>query len=114
MEAEMELNDYQKAAQRTSTDGHNKLLNGVMGLSGEAGEVIDIMKKHMFQGHPFDEGMRIKLLDELGDVTWYLAEAAAGLDVTLDEIAQHNIDKLWQRYPAGFDSQRSRKRRENE
>ena len=100
----MTLNEYQELAQRTSGDGHDRVLNGCMGMCGESGECMDILKKHMMQGHAFD---REKLIDELGDVFWYVAEAATGLGVTLDEVAQHNIDKLRKRYPDGFDVEHS-------
>lgn len=107
----MNFAEYQKAAQRTSNTGtgKDKIINGAMGLSGEAGEVIDLVKKHMFQGHEMDIE---KLIDEAGDCLWYIAEIAAGLGVTLEEIARHNIDKLWKRYPEGFDSVRSTNREE--
>ena len=80
------------------------LINGVMGLCGESGEAIDIVKKHLAQGHPLD---REGLIKELGDVAWYLAETAYALDVSLEEVFQRNIDKLKARYPEGFDARRS-------
>ena len=107
----MDFAEYEKAAQRTSntvTDKY-KIINGCMGLAGEAGEVIDVLKKHMFQGHSLD---REKMIDECSDVMWYLAEIATGLGVTLEEVAQHNVDKLWKRFPTGFDSVRSVNREE--
>ena len=75
-----------------------------MGLNGEAGECIDILKKHAFQKHPLDEA---KLIDELGDVLWYIAETATGIGTTLEELAQRNIGKLRARYPEGFSADRS-------
>ena len=80
------------------------LINGVMGLCGEAGEAIDIVKKHLAQGHELD---REGLIKELGDVAWYLAETAWALDVPLEAVLQRNLDKLRARYPEGFDSERS-------
>ena len=102
----MNLNEYQALAQRTSgtLSDKDKLLNGVMGLNGEAGECIDVVKKHLFQGHELDT---VKLLDELGDTLWYIAQTAAGLGVDMEEVAQHNVAKLRARYPKGFDSERS-------
>lgn len=99
-------NEYQNLALRTAGQdvAHDLILNGVMGLNGEAGECIDIVKKYMFQGHSIDT---YKLIDELGDVMWYIAITAAGLGVNLDDIMQHNVDKLWARYPNGFDAERS-------
>lgn len=101
--------EYQKLAQRTSnTKGwYEKVENGVMGLNGEAGEVIDLIKKARFQGHEFD---REHLIEELGDVLWYCAELAQGLGVTLDEVAELNIQKLMKRYPDGFRAERSKHR----
>lgn len=80
------------------------LMNALMGLCGESGEAIDLMKKHLYQGHDLD---REKLIGELGDVAWYLAEAATGLGVDLSEVMQRNLDKLHARYPDGFSTERS-------
>ena len=85
------------------------LLNAVMGLCGEAGEAIDLVKKQRFQGHPLD---REALIGELGDIAWYLAEAAYGLGVPLEVILRRNLDKLRKRYPAGFSTARSLRRDE--
>ena len=80
------------------------LINSVMGLNGEAGEVIDLVKKHLFHNHELDKD---KLKLELGDVLWYLAEAAEALGISLEDIAISNIDKLKRRYPEGFDFEKS-------
>ena len=80
------------------------LINSVMGLCGESGEVIDLVKKHVSHGHPLN---REKLIDELGDVAWYLAECADAIGVTLEEVLAHNIEKLKKRYPEGFSTERS-------
>lgn len=109
----MMANDYQRMAMRTGGEyksEYDMLRNAAYGLNGEAGEVIDLLKKHEFQGHKLDKE---KLIDELGDVQWYIALAAKALDVTLEEIMQHNIDKLIKRYPEGFDKSRSINREEN-
>ena len=105
--------DYQKAAERTSGNltSWDKVRNGCYGLNGEAGECIDILKKTEFQGHAFDS---MKMVDELGDVLWYVAQLATGLGVTLEYVAQHNVDKLLARYPDGFDSEKSIHRKEYE
>ena len=103
----MYANDYQKEALRTLNPELSKkdvLINGVMGLCGEAGECIDIVKKHLAQGHALD---REKLIKELGDVAWYLAETAHALDTDLETVLQGNLDKLRARYPEGFDAERS-------
>lgn len=103
----MTINEYQKLAMTTLNRSLSKkdvLINGVMGLCGESGEAIDIVKKHLAHGHPLD---REKLIKELGDIAWYLAETATALDVTLEEVLEGNIEKLRRRYPQGFDTQRS-------
>ena len=98
-------NDYQRAALRTAGDDPSKyLLNGVMGLCGEAGEVIDLVKKHLHQGHELDH---LKVVDELGDVLWYCALTAEAVGATLSEVMERNIDKLMARYPEGFSKERS-------
>ena len=103
-------NDYQKKAMTTLNPALSKkdvLLNGVMGLCGEAGECIDLVKKHLHQGHPLDSE---KLAKELGDVAWYLAETAWALDLPLESILRGNLEKLKKRYPEGFDSEKSQNR----
>ena len=102
----MELNEYQKLAKRTMQEGlpMEILTNAALGLSGEAGEVSDHLKKNLFQNHPLSQE---HLKEELGDVLWYIAQGAVALDTTMEEIAQINVDKLKKRYPAGFDSDRS-------
>ena len=103
----MKVNEYQALAMTTLNPELNKrdaLINSVMGLCGESGEAIDIVKKWMAQGHELDQD---RLIGELGDIAWYLAEAAAALDVPLEEVLQRNIEKLKKRYPDGFDTERS-------
>ena len=108
----MTINDYQKLAMRTLNPRLSKkdvLINGVMGLCGESGEAIDIVKKWLAQGHTLDKE---QLAKELGDVCWYLAETATALDLSLEEIMAANIEKLEKRYPEGFDENRSLNRTE--
>ena len=108
----MTVNEYQKLAMTTLNPALSKkdaLINGVMGLCGESGEAIDIVKKHLAQGHELDKE---KLAKELGDIAWYLAETATALDLNLEDIFRANIDKLKKRYPEGFDSARSIHRQE--
>lgn len=98
----MTVNEYQRQAMATlnpALDKKDVLINSVMGLCGEAGEAIDIVKKWLAQGHELDKE---RLARELGDVAWYLAEAAAALDMPLEQILQGNLDKLKARYPEGF------------
>ena len=103
--------EYQQKAMRTASESTESelILNGVMGLNGEAGECIDIVKKHLFQGHELNQG---KLLDELSDVMWYVAITCQGIGTTLDTVMEHNIEKLKKRYPDGFSCERSLHRNE--
>ena len=104
----MNANEYQQLAMRTLNPELSRkdiLINSVMGLCGESGEAIDIVKKWLAQGHELDKA---KLAKELGDIAWYLAEAATALDMPLGDILQGNIDKLKARYPEGFEADRSR------
>lgn len=75
------------------------LINGVMGLCGESGEVADIVKKTVFHKHPIDID---ELKKELGDVMWYVAMCCNALSISLDDVMQGNIEKLKKRYPDGF------------
>lgn len=103
----MTINEYQKEALRTAS-GMSKeyplILNGVLGLGGESGECLDIVKKCLFQGHGLDKE---HLAEELGDVAWYLAVSAHAIGLDLESILQGNVDKLRKRYPDGFDKERS-------
>ena len=103
----MDASEYQKRAMKTLNPALEKkdvLINSVMGLCGESGEAIDIVKKWLAQGHTLDKE---HLAKELGDIAWYLAEAATALDLSLGDILQANIDKLEKRYPNGFETRRS-------
>lgn len=100
-------NDYQKQAMTTLNpclSRKDMLINGVMGLCGESGEAIDIVKKHLHQGHVLDKE---KLAKELGDIAWYLAETAYALEIPLERILRNNLEKLKNRYPEGFSSEKS-------
>lgn len=76
-----------------------------LGLAGEAGEVADLLKKHLCHGHELD---RDRLVDELGDVCWYIARACNLFDLSLEQVLVGNIQKLADRYPQGFSQRRSR------
>lgn len=100
-------NEYQRQAMRTLNPNLSRkdvLINGVMGLCGESGEAIDIVKKHLHQGHELDKE---RLAKELGDIAWYLAETAYALDLPLETILRGNLEKLQKRYPEGFDTEHS-------
>ena len=134
----MTINEYQKLALRTQdpikpyrnpeavtmafvklgaiTDPENnlsavRLLEGLMGLNGEAGEAMDILKKFLFQGHKLD---REHVALELGDICWYLALAADAIGYDLESILNLNLEKIKKRYPDGFKFDRSIKRREDD
>ncbi|MCC3864089.1 nucleoside triphosphate pyrophosphohydrolase family protein [Terrisporobacter petrolearius] len=110
----MKINEYQELAKRTINKDLNEkdmLINGVMGLCGESGEAIDIVKKHIAHNHKLDKD---HLAKELGDVAWYLAETATALGYSLEDIFKMNIDKLKKRYPEGFDSEKSIHRRDDD
>lgn len=104
-------NDYQIAALRTANTDEPKdlILNGALGLCGESGELADIIKKHLFQGHNLD---KVKAGKELGDILWYVAIEAKGLGFTLEEIMHMNIEKLLERYPEGFEADKSINRKD--
>lgn len=100
-------NAYQKLAMKTlnpELDKKDVLINGVMGLCGESGEAIDIVKKWLAQGHELDKE---KLAKELGDIAWYLVETAYALDIPLEDVLRRNIEKLAKRYPEGFAAENS-------
>ena len=115
----MTPNEYQRNAMRTASGistscPENLLLQGVMGMSGESGEALDIVKKIMFQGHELNEATKEHLIRELGDVLWSVATTAEALGVPLETVMQVNIDKLRARYPMAFDSERSQHREEGD
>ena len=115
----MTPNEYQRNAMRTASGistscPENLLLQGVMGMSGESGEALDIVKKVMFQGHELNEATKEHLIRELGDVLWYVATTAEALNVPLETVMQTNIDKLRARYPKRFDAERSQHREEGD
>ncbi len=107
----MTANEYQVAALRTANKALSReelLLDGILGMAGEAGECVDIMKKHLFQGHELDKH---HLMKECGDVAWYLAITAWALGFTLDDVLTTNKEKLEARYPEGFSEDLSRNRK---
>lgn len=108
----MEGKRYQELAMVTLNKELTKkdmLVNGVMGLNGESGEVIDAVKKHLFQGHELDMN---KIKEELGDVMWYVAEICESLDFSLDDVLINNIDKLQKRFKNGFTKEESINRKD--
>ena len=111
MEAPQEqytLNSYQKDASRTLSPtrrlDNNSLAMGGLGIAGETGEVVDLIKKVVAHDHPLDQQ---KLVEELGDVLWYISALATLMGVQLEDVALANVAKLKKRYPNGFESIRS-------
>lgn len=102
------LNEYQIAAARTDSPNRNQreaILNAALGMVGEAAETSEHVKKVMFQGHEFSYE---KLIEEAGDCLWYVAKMARACNVTLEELANKNIEKLRKRYPGvGFEVEKS-------
>lgn len=113
----MFADEYQQQAARTLIDGPDAeyssaeimLVWNALGLAGEAGEVVDLIKKAVFHRHPLDRDMLIK---ELGDVLWYVAALCSKLDVPLSEVMDRNIAKLKARYPEGYSSAASQARKD--
>ena len=83
----------------------HRLLTAAVGMSAEGGEFLEIVKKMIFQGKPYNEENVRHLKIELGDVLWYVAQACMALDISLDEITDMNIDKLSKRFPDGHFSE---------
>ena len=92
-----------------------RLLTAAVGMSAEAGEFTEVVKKIVFQGKPVNEDNMFHLKRELGDIMWYVAQACMGLNISLDEIIEMNVDKLKSRYPGGeFDVHYSENRQEGD
>lgn len=103
----MNLSEYQEKSMRTlskDVKGNDRVLNMLLGMSGEMGEVIDLFKKHLFQGHELE--IR-KVREELGDVMFYIVNLCNLYDIELEDVLEGNYNKLLKRYPEGFDSERS-------
>lgn len=105
----MNANGYQKLASRTLiakpdaqySDNDIMIVWNAIGLTGEAGEVADLVKKGIFHQHGLD---RRKMFKELGDVLWYVAALCTKLGFSMEDVMQANIDKLRERYPEGYSS----------
>ena len=93
----------------------NRLTTAAVGISAEGGEFMEIVKKMVFQGKPWNDDNREHLIIELGDVLWYVMQACMALDVTIEEVVAGNVDKLKKRYPGGdFDVFYSENRKEGD
>ena len=92
-----------------------QLLTAALGLTAEAGEFTEVVKKILLQGKPYDEDNIFHMKRELGDICWYIAQACMALDTTFDEIIEMNVEKLKARYPGGeFDVHKSENRKEGD
>ena len=92
-----------------------RLLTAALGLTAEAGEFTEVVKKIILQGKPYNEDNVFHMKRELGDICWYLAQACMALDTTIDEVIEMNVDKLKARYPGGeFDVHQSENRKEGD
>lgn len=100
----MKFEDYLGASERTLIDkGHDlNLLHAAMGISTEAGELMDAFKRKIFYGKPLDV---VNVKEEIGDLMWYVAILMRELDLDLEEVLQLNIDKLRARFPERFTEQ---------
>jgi NTP pyrophosphatase (non-canonical NTP hydrolase) len=101
------LKEYQEMALRTHNENLSQpqaLCNYALGLTGEAGEVADHIKKGVFHGHEMN---RHEIAKEIGDVLWYAANLSNLINIPLEQIATMNIAKLMKRYPEGFSKERS-------
>ena len=93
----------------------NRLTTAAVGISAEGGEFMEIVKKMVFQGKPWNDDNREHLIIELGDVLWYVAQACMALEVSFDDVVERNVEKLKARYPGGeFDVHYSENRREGD
>ena len=108
--------DYQcflESVSSLNTKGANieRLLTAAVGISAEGGEFMEIVKKMVFQGKPYNDDNREHLIIELGDVMWYVMQACAALDVSIEDVVAGNVEKLKKRYPGGeFDVYKSENR----
>ena len=103
----MDIKEYQQEILRTvpsKMTKPNKLANFSLGLAGESGELIDMIKKHLYQDHEIDIN---KVSNEAGDLVWYLCNILNVFNINLSDVMDANIAKLKARYPSGFDKNRS-------
>ena len=109
-EASTNFVDFADRIGELDREGANieRLLTSGVGINAEGGEFLEIIKKMIFQGKPWDEENKEHLIIELGDVMWYVAQACMALEISFDEVIERNVKKLEKRYPGGkFDIQKS-------
>ena len=110
----MKIEEYQQLAMRTAKDmGSEKmnLIHAAMGLSSDAGEFVDCIKKHTIYGKPLDID---NALEELGDVLWFISLASVHLNLPFSQIMRANIDKLLKRYPEKYTDEAASARADKE
>ena len=109
-EASTNFVDFADRIGELDREGANieRLLTSGVGINAEGGEFLEIIKKMIFQGKPWDEDNKEHLIIELGDVMWYVAQACMALEISFDDVIARNVKKLEKRYPGGkFDIQKS-------
>jgi len=109
-EASTNFVDFADRIGELDREGANieRLLTAGVGINAEGGEFLEIIKKMVFQGKPWNDDNREHLIIELGDLLWYVAQATMALDVSFDEVIERNVKKLEKRYPGGkFEINRS-------
>ena len=89
-----------------------RLLTGGIGICSEGGELLDIVKKVLFQNKPTSIEQRMKIKNELGDVMWYVQQVLLAMNWELHGVLAENTKKLSGRYPEGFDTEKSENREE--
>ena len=102
-EASTNFVDFADRIGELDREGANieRLTTSGVGLAAESGEFLEIVKKMVFQGKPWNDANREHLIIELGDVMWYVAQACMALDISFEEVLERNVQKLEKRYPGG-------------
>ena len=116
-EASTNFVDFADRIGELDREGANieRLLTSGVGINAEGGEFLEIIKKMVFQGKPWNEDNREHLIIELGDIMWYVAQATQALGITFDQVIEMNVNKLKKRYPGGeFDVHYSENRAAND
>lgn len=112
----MNFEEYQELARRTQSNDmtdNDKLYHALFGMCSEVGEIHSVLQ-HFYQGQREEEGWKAKIAEEAGDLIWFVAELCDALHISMDDVARNNIRKLRDRYPEGFDPERSVHRHEIE
>ena len=102
-EASTNFVDFADRIGELDREGANieRLLTAGVGINAEGGEFLEIIKKMIFQGKPWNEDNKEHLIIELGDIMWYVAQACMALEVSMDQVLETNVKKLEKRYPEG-------------